>query len=86
MPDYYYGDIAEILVYKNALTDSQIVQVQQYLSAKYGINPIKTFNETFNDFFNNRARGVCVVGRWRVKPGSVRKCLKPCKTNVKIPL
>ena len=46
----------------------------------------KIFNETFNDFFNNRVGGVCVAGRWRVKPDSVKKCLNPCKTAVKIPL
>jgi len=27
----------------------------------------KTFNETFNDFFNNRVCGRCVAGMCRVK-------------------
>jgi hypothetical protein len=46
----------------------------------------KTFNETFNDFFNNRVGGGCVACRWRVKQDGVKKGLNPCKTNVKIAL
>ena len=35
-------------------------------------NRLKTFNETFNDFFNNEY----VTGMWRVKSGSGRIVLK----------
>jgi hypothetical protein len=61
-----------------AKSDNILMKLQSFQPIK------KTFNETFNDFFNNRVCGVCMACRWRVKPDSVKKCLNPCKTGVKI--
>lgn len=34
---YYSGDIAEVLIYNRALTDSEVDEVEEYLATKYGL-------------------------------------------------
>ncbi len=38
MYGYYSGDIAEVIMYNNSLNDAQIIIVNNYLSAKYGLS------------------------------------------------
>jgi len=44
----------------------------------------KTFNETFNDFFNNRVVTGCAAGMRWVMSDSDKYRLNPCKTGIKI--
>jgi hypothetical protein len=36
---YFAGDIAEVLVYNRALTDTERAQLEQHLKAKYALGP-----------------------------------------------
>ena len=42
IPEYWQGDISEILVYNRALTNAEIVQNTQYLAAEFSVPGITT--------------------------------------------